>query len=78
MTQSFVAAPTLMRSKTARIILPALMVTVGVVSFGTMFGAIVEDKLHVAVAISALVSLLAGVYHERQVTLAQQLDTPAE
>lgn len=78
MTQLFIAAPTLVRSKAARIILPGLIVIVGVVSFGTMFGAIVEGKLHIVVAISGFVSLLAGLYHERQVTLAKQLETPAE
>lgn len=77
MTQLFVAAPTLVRSKAARIILPALIVVVAVVSFGTMFGAIVDGKLHIVAVTSALASLLAGLYHERLVTLAKQLDTPA-
>ncbi|XOV84252.1 MAG: hypothetical protein ACFHXK_03860 [bacterium] len=78
MTQLFVAAPTLVRSKAARIILPALIVVVAMASFGTMFGVIVETRLYMVIALSTAASLLAGAFHERLVTLAKQLDAPAD
>lgn len=72
MSDSFLAAPTLVRSKVARIVLPALIVVVAIMVLGSMVGAIVDNKLHLMVVISAVAAVGAGLYHERLVTLAQQ------
>jgi hypothetical protein len=77
MSQSYIAAPMLVKNKVSRIVLPGFIVVVTMVVLGNFTGAIVDEKLHIVIAISAVAAVAAGLFHERLVTLAKQLDTPA-
>ena len=74
MSQSFIAAPTLVKNKVSRIVMPGFIVVVTMVVLGNFTGAIVDEKLHIVIAISAVAAVAAGLFHERLVTLAKQLD----
>ena len=57
MPQSYVAMPTLVKNKVSRIILSSLIVVTALVVLGNMTGAIVDEKLHIVVAISAAAAI---------------------
>ncbi len=72
MPQSYVAMPTLVKNKVSRIVLSSLIVVTALVVLGNLTGAIVDEKLHIVIAISAAAAVAAGLFHERLLALANR------
>ena len=77
MPQLYVAMPTLIKNKVSRIVLSSLIVVTALVVLGNMTGAIVDEKLHIVVAIGASAAVAAGWFHEHLLTLAYRRETTA-
>ncbi|MCR9261584.1 MAG: hypothetical protein NXH95_17845 [Pseudomonadaceae bacterium] len=74
MPQLYTAMPTLIKSKVSRIVLSSLIVVTALVVLGNMTGAIVDEKLHVVIAISGFAAIVAGLFHEHLLMLSRRAE----